>query len=71
MLHSIIVTIADSYNNQSLMFGEVFQITLKDKPKDNYLEVSIYIYIYIERERERERETSNLSMRGFMKSIIF
>ena len=67
MLHSIIVTIADSYNNQSLMFGEVFQITLKDKPKDNYLEVSIYIYIY----RERERETSNLSMRGFMKSIIF
>ena len=67
MLHSIIVTIADSYNNQSLMFGEVFQITLKDKPKDNYLEVSIYIYIY----RDRERETSNLSMRGFMKSIIF
>ena len=61
------MTIADSYNNQSLMFGEVFQITLKDKPKDNYLEVSIYIYIYIERERER----SNLSMRGFMKSIIF
>ena len=52
MLHSIIVTIADSYNNQSLMFGEVFQITLKDKPKDNYLEVSIYIYI----ERERERD---------------